>query len=311
MSTFFFLLWLACTIAMIVWLIQGIKKKAARRKALYAFGAGLASFVAFSVATPAPAKTETASTPTQSNAPTPVTPAAASPEPTPITGRAQEFTDACTTALIEKYPDDIATRDDVKVTYAPVSKNNRMVMQVQAGTLRYSCTESPDGATPVIAYADPATAKRLAAERAAQAEAARQAEEATRRAEEAQAQASREAAEREARQAACQDVDLVIESWNWTTDSGYVRGQGQVTNVSGDSLDSVMAEMSYYTQGDEFIKSDDAMIEYQPVLDGQTSPFSTITTGNPAMAKASLSMKVMFGGTMNTMDRKEYDAACS
>ena len=42
------------------------------------------------------------------------------------------------------------------------------------------------------------------------------------------------------------------------------------------------------------------MIEYNPVLANQTSPFKVMTSDNPAIKKASIDFKELMGGTINT-----------
>jgi hypothetical protein len=56
--------------------------------------------------------------------------------------------------------------------------------------------------------------------------------------------------------------------------------EGQVKNVSSQPLKNVTAVGIWLDKDGEFIKSDDAIIEYNPILPGQTSPFKTMSTGN-------------------------------
>ena len=52
-----------------------------------------------------------------------------------------------------------------------------------------------------------------------------------------------------------------------------------------------------------FITSDDALIDYNPILPGQTSPFKAMATENPAMRKASIDFKELMGGSIEWRDR--------
>ena len=61
--------------------------------------------------------------------------------------------------------------------------------------------------------------------------------------------------------------------------------QGQVTNLTDRPLTNVAAVSTWYTTGGTFISSDTALVEYNPLMPGQTSPFKVITRGNPQMAK--------------------------
>jgi hypothetical protein len=46
--------------------------------------------------------------------------------------------------------------------------------------------------------------------------------------------------------------------------------------------------------------SDDALIDYNPILPGQKSPFKVYATWNPAMDNASISFKFMGGKSIPT-----------
>jgi hypothetical protein len=87
-------------------------------------------------------------------------------------------------------------------------------------------------------------------------------------------------------------------AWSWSTEYGYATASGQVKNVSGQSIERVEAVVSFYTADGTFITSADALIDYQPILPGQTSPFKVMQTHNPAMRKASVEFKHLFGGTI-------------
>ena len=80
---------------------------------------------------------------------------------------------------------------------------------------------------------------------------------------------------------------------------GYAYLQGEVKNVSNRPLENVMVQVSWYTDSEEFITSDDALINLNPILPGQTSPFKTITTLNPAMSNCKMSFKALFGGSIS------------
>lgn len=86
---------------------------------------------------------------------------------------------------------------------------------------------------------------------------------------------------------------------------GYHYIEGTVKNISDEPIKNVMAVGIWLDKDSEFIKSDDAMIDYNPILPGQTSPFKTISTGNPAMSKFRVEFKTMFGGTLAVDDQRK------
>ncbi len=83
---------------------------------------------------------------------------------------------------------------------------------------------------------------------------------------------------------------------------GYWYVEGEVKNISDHPIKSLMAVSSWYDKGGTFIKSDSAMIEFDPLMPGQTSPFKTITRGNPEMSRYTVAFKAMFGGPIETRD---------
>jgi hypothetical protein len=58
------------------------------------------------------------------------------------------------------------------------------------------------------------------------------------------------------------------------------------------------------TEAGDFVSSDDALIEYNPLLAGQTSPFKTITKGNPAIKRCKIGFKHFWGAEISFEDAK-------
>lgn len=92
---------------------------------------------------------------------------------------------------------------------------------------------------------------------------------------------------------------LQLLSWNWHSEHGYVTVEGQVKNVSSKPLEHVAVVATFFTADGTFITSSEALIDYNPILPGQTSPFKTMETGNPAMEKAKIDFKYLFGGSIS------------
>ena len=76
---------------------------------------------------------------------------------------------------------------------------------------------------------------------------------------------------------------------------GFSSVEGQVRNVSGESLENVMAVVTWLTDDGQFITSEEALISYNPILDGQTSPFEVMVQTNPAMKRFRVEFKELFG----------------
>jgi len=101
--------------------------------------------------------------------------------------------------------------------------------------------------------------------------------------------------------ASCQ---LEIVSSNWSEDYGYATYEGQVKNISNSKLENVQAVVTWYDRNDNMITSSSALIEYNPILPGQSSPFKVMKTYNPAMEKAAVEFSRLMGGTLKTYRKK-------
>jgi hypothetical protein len=57
----------------------------------------------------------------------------------------------------------------------------------------------------------------------------------------------------------------------------------------------VIAVALLFDLNDEFITTADVLIDYNPVLPGQVSPFEVMATYNPAVRKAGVELEELFG----------------
>lgn len=92
---------------------------------------------------------------------------------------------------------------------------------------------------------------------------------------------------------------LKVLAYTWSREHGYITMEGQVKNLSDEPIDGLQAVGSFY-KGETFVTSDSGMVEYQPLLPKQTSPFRVMLTDNPAIDGATVEFKTLFGGTINT-----------
>lgn len=88
-------------------------------------------------------------------------------------------------------------------------------------------------------------------------------------------------------------------AYTWSREYGYITLEGQVKNLTDEPIDGLQAVGSFY-KGDTFVTSDSGMVEYQPLLPKQTSPFRVMLTDNPAIDGATVEFKTLFGGTITT-----------
>ena len=62
--------------------------------------------------------------------------------------------------------------------------------------------------------------------------------------------------------------------------------------------DGRYVEVHFQDKAGGFIKSDEALVAYQPLLPGQTSPFKVGTINNPLIRHYTIGFKQMFGGEL-------------
>jgi len=96
------------------------------------------------------------------------------------------------------------------------------------------------------------------------------------------------------------DLELVSFSCYQTASGSFQQIEGFVKNVSQTALENVEAVGIFEDANGVPISSDSALVDYDPILPGQTSPFSVIARRNPAINWCKISFKEFFGGTFST-----------
>jgi peptidyl-prolyl cis-trans isomerase A (cyclophilin A) len=95
---------------------------------------------------------------------------------------------------------------------------------------------------------------------------------------------------------------LELLKYAWHREYDFAILEGQVRNISSQPLRNVEALASFYDADGGFITSSDSLIEYNPILPGQTSPFKVMQSWNPAMKKAGVAFKDLMGGSIPLRD---------
>lgn len=94
---------------------------------------------------------------------------------------------------------------------------------------------------------------------------------------------------------------LELTAFSWHTEHGYAIVEGMVKNISPEPLESVQAVAIFSDNDGNFITSADALIDYRPILPGQSSPFKVMKSENPAMKSARVEFKQFAGGELKTL----------
>ncbi len=98
---------------------------------------------------------------------------------------------------------------------------------------------------------------------------------------------------------------LELLSWKWSPIRRYAVAEGEVKNISGRKLENVQAVATWYDKNNQMITSRSTLIEYKPLLPGQTSPFKVMASFNPAMESAVIEFKHLMGRKIPTYSSKK------
>jgi hypothetical protein len=98
--------------------------------------------------------------------------------------------------------------------------------------------------------------------------------------------------------------DLEVLSRRCEKEYSYVFVRGEVRNLSGQKLENVMVVGEFRTSDGRIVKTSDALLDYNPIMPGQTSPFSAGTTDNPEIKRCNISFRYLFGTSLNFTTRE-------
>jgi hypothetical protein len=96
---------------------------------------------------------------------------------------------------------------------------------------------------------------------------------------------------------------LELSDWSCSQEHGYSTAEGRVKNISDKPLHNIQVVAEHFAKDGTFITSDSALIEYNPIMPGQTSPFKALTPYNPLMAKCNVSFKTLSGSFVGTKEK--------
>ena len=96
---------------------------------------------------------------------------------------------------------------------------------------------------------------------------------------------------------------LEVLSWRCDKEHRYIFVRGEVKNISSQPLKNVLAVGEFRTKSGELVKTETALLEYNPILPGQTSPFRAGGTDNPQIGGCNLAFKGLFGGELQYTEK--------
>ena len=90
---------------------------------------------------------------------------------------------------------------------------------------------------------------------------------------------------------------LVLESWEWKRQHGFIVASGTVTNVSSGRLNDILGVVEIYTEGRrDLIDSGEALLDLRALMPGQSSSFSVHVGDNPLAMVAGVRFRGLMGG---------------
>jgi len=95
---------------------------------------------------------------------------------------------------------------------------------------------------------------------------------------------------------------LISATCTLKSDIGFTECEGFVENISGKTMENVEVVITWADDNGVAQSSDEALIDYNPILAGQQSPWSTIGTYNPALTRFRVQFKELIGGTIPYRD---------
>ena len=97
---------------------------------------------------------------------------------------------------------------------------------------------------------------------------------------------------------------LKLLSARGTIEYSHITVEGEVENISGEKLDNVQAVVMHYDSQNNLVTSDSALVEYDPLMPGQRTPFRVGTRYNPEMKTYIVDFKFLMGGTISFTDAR-------
>jgi hypothetical protein len=84
----------------------------------------------------------------------------------------------------------------------------------------------------------------------------------------------------------------------------YFVVEGQVRNLTNEPLHHMGASVSWLDRNGKFVAAERNLIDYDPILPGQVSPFHVMSSRNPEITGYSLEFVEWIGGTVPWVDQR-------
>ena len=96
--------------------------------------------------------------------------------------------------------------------------------------------------------------------------------------------------------------ELELLSFHGEREYSFLIVNGQVKNISGNKMEGVWAVVEFYDSQGRLVTSEDGVIEYNPLMPEQTSPFKVMQRDNPLISTFKVKFKYTFGTPISYKD---------
>lgn len=100
---------------------------------------------------------------------------------------------------------------------------------------------------------------------------------------------------------------LEVLSFRCEKEHGFVYVRGEVRNISPRKLQNVTAVGNFRNAQGALVKTETALVEYNPLMPGQTSPYQAGGTGNPQITNCSVGFKHLMGGAIDYISQEDRE----
>ncbi len=99
--------------------------------------------------------------------------------------------------------------------------------------------------------------------------------------------------------AAAPRAQLRLRSWRCYEEYGFQHIEGRVTNQTDRAFNNDLVVASFETSAGRLVKNETALVQFQPLMPGQTSPFTLVAIGNPQIDRCEIGFQIMSGPALS------------
>lgn len=91
--------------------------------------------------------------------------------------------------------------------------------------------------------------------------------------------------------------------WNWSASGDYIHIEGEIRNVTTERIEGIKIILTFYDKSQRLVTSDISYANFDPIMPGQTSPYTSMISANPAIDTYTVQFSTRSGERLNAIDR--------